>query len=581
VVVKEKPHYFQRAFSDQHGAEWLSVILIAGFLVLNIFPTVSAQAHRAFPPATAQQEPDCPQIFSQLSLDSTIQFLANPILTTQTEIDRAVQYYTAINECLTNIPDDDVPKNFQQAKALLEYFLIFTAENYPDDDRTNLELVEFINSENPAVIQLRDRIGLPAPPGFIFIQYYPSRRAMPELVAEAFTNPQVAGVTILSRYIAILDEPTGNWAEQFLQSQSLSGTYNHELVHAYINALLYDSAPPQNQHLPKWFEEGLANYISGSGKVHTVITPDLALTQTSTEEYHRYELYFRFLESRLGQDKLNAKIKAAVLAGDGSLLYSELGIANSGQLESLAIRWRDRQMLARSAVGGLALVLILGFLYTRLPEYECTCGFLGKKRDFSNNRCPDCGSKFREAQQVRMQTPTWIAPSCQICGKRFSPWRRGDLNINQHRVRVWTPARPGTDVPQSRFVKRVCRSCLERGHEIQEMYYHQMQMQILEMELAIRPDLAAWLDDAPKSQPRFVHTGQIYTSKELLDLLVLAWLDQRLGPWLDKQSAFLFTGDELPVTYQDILISKTGDRLGSVFKIDRDSFMLEWHNTLN
>jgi hypothetical protein len=108
-----------------------------------------------------------------------------------------------------------------------------------------------------------------------------------------------------------------------------------------------------------------------------------------------------------------------------------------------------------------------------------------------------------------------------------------------------------------------------------------MQMQILEMELAIRPDLAAWLDDAPKSQPWFVYTGQIYTSKELLDLLVLAWLDQRLGPWLDKQSAFLFTGDELPVTYQNILISKTGDRLGTVFKIDQDSFVLEWHNTLN
>lgn len=566
----------RETYNSWPAAVWLIhtliLLVILGSIILK--PGMSAYAGYQF--ELFIQPQNCPELLAQVSNHETLVTLANPIFTSQNEIDHAIAFYSRVHDCLQSLPDDEMTELLQAVDFLSQYFLIFADGSDIPNHPSSLELVDFRSSDNPAIIKLRDEIGLLPPIGFIYVRYYPSRQEMPDLIEKAFENPQVAGVTILSRYIAILDEPKLSWPERFLQGKTMPGTHAHELVHAFINASLLDSTGPNHIDLPKWFEEGLANYISGSGKPHTVITPDYSMTQTASDEYQRYELYFHYLESRLGREGLNREIRNAILAEDSSQVYSSLGISNIQQLDALAVKWREKQLFARSAAGGALLLLFLGYLYSRLPEFECACGFTGKRRAFDHDRCPNCGRHLHGARRVINRLPSIVSPHCQACGKNFSPWQRSQISTYQHWVRIWLPARPGTDVPQSRFVRRICLSCQTRSQELYQTYHQHILDRLSQEKAEIRPRLAAWLDLAPTRPVSLMFDAQQYRFDDLLELLLVAWLDRQYGAWLETRPEYSFISDDLSTSYQDVLITADGKRAGSIFKIDANSFVLEW-----
>jgi hypothetical protein len=273
-------------------------------------------------------------------------------------------------------------------QTLLEYFLVFAGGLQTPSDETTLNLVSLATSTDQAVVRSRDVAGIEAPAGYIFVRFYSSREAMPELVRQAFEAPDVAGVTILSRYIAVLAERKETWAQRALQLQTLPETISHELIHAYVNSALGQL----KFDLPAWYSEGLAIYFSGSEKIHTVVTPNFTISNTSTEDYQLYDITFKFLEASHGRDHMLELINLSIQEADPSILYQDLDISDDQVLISRARAWsQQRNNLARGGIIVVALITML-LLWRLAPEYKCpNCGHTGKKKDLIDEiYCPNC-----------------------------------------------------------------------------------------------------------------------------------------------------------------------------------------------
>ena len=132
-------------------------------------------------------------------------------------------------------------------------------------------------------------------------------------------------------------------------------------------------------------------YFSHSGKNTSIITPDLTIRRTSTEEYRQYELNFRYLESQLGRQQLLVNISNSTLQVDESLLFKYLGIESADELSQHAIEWQAGMIRNRIWIV-LVLALLVGWgMYRMLPEERCECGYQGRRSDFVDGRCPECG----------------------------------------------------------------------------------------------------------------------------------------------------------------------------------------------
>jgi len=273
---------------------------------------------------------------------------------------------------------------------MIEYFLIFAAGLDTAEGSSTLTLVDLTSVDLEAIRNLKEKAGLPPPEGFVFLRYYDSRASMPDLVRRAFQNEDVKGVTIFSRYIAILEEDKAILQEQILQQQTLPDTLAHELVHAYVIATL---GPQNSDSFPRWFHEGVAIYLSGSGEVQVVILGDLAVTQTSPEDYAQFDLNFKYLESRYGQDELLGRIGKSIKQRDPALVYEELGHQNDDAFVAAANAWRARGIRNRLIAGIIvASLLIIGLWKVVLPEEKCPyCDYGGKRKEFANGVCPQCG----------------------------------------------------------------------------------------------------------------------------------------------------------------------------------------------
>lgn len=339
------------------------------------------------------QDP-CEDAVRQLvSTENWAEQLVNPVLSTSEEISERFELYAKAFQCL---PDDDetLPVELRFIKRWLAYFLIFIGGYQTPYNETKLILYDFAQSNDPAIIKVRDEAGIAPPKGFVFVRFYASREAMPDLVRQAFSNEETAGVTILMRYIAILAEEKSTWEQQAMQSQTLPETVSHELVHAYMNSVL----GLDGFEIPKWYHEGLAIYFSGSGKGHTVITPNITIQTTPPDEYQQYDTVFRYLEAKTGREKLLEKIKQSLEQVDPSILYQDLDIPNEQVLFAHASAWKQQRLLVNSVVL-LAAILVLIWLITRfIPEVRCqNCGYGGKKKEFINEFCPQCRRKYNRA----------------------------------------------------------------------------------------------------------------------------------------------------------------------------------------
>jgi hypothetical protein len=370
-------------------------VLLSLALLIPFFPTLAKPTEGAWAAEHIFSQDNCEQILQPIvNGDISLEQLTNPILTTQTEIKEQVDLFTEMHQCLDEGTASQIDDR-ERIRTLLEYFLIFAGGLDTPTAETTLDLELLEISSDPGVVNIRDEAGIEAPEGYIFVRSYTSREAMPPLLRRAFEGPDVAGVTILSRYIAVIAEDKKTWPQRALQLQTLPETTSHELIHAYVNSTLV----PLNFNLPTWFSEGLAIYFSGSEKIHKVVTPNFTIRNSSTEDYQLYDTAFRYLEARHGPERLLELINRSIEGADPSALYQDLGIGDDQQLLTQAGAWsRQRNNLARGGIVVVALIAVL-LLWRLAPEYNCqNCGHTGRKRDLIDEiYCPNCKRPYERA----------------------------------------------------------------------------------------------------------------------------------------------------------------------------------------
>jgi hypothetical protein len=367
-------------FTKKHLLKCLVLILMVLGFALPV--DASALSNPAEPAANCD-----PLVQPILEQDPSLSTLIDPVVTSQVELAQRKEMFSELHSCLSAGLDERSAIE-KRIHALSEYFLIFADGYQTETDQTQLEFVNLADSEDPAVVSLRDEVGLTPPDGYVFLRLYDSRQAMPARVQRVFANPNVSGATFLTRYIAVLAEDESAWQLDALQSLALPKTISHELVHAYINSAI---GAQRYSELPIWYHEGLAIYFSHSGKNTSIITPDLSVSRTSTEEYQQYELNFRYLESQLGRQNLLENISRSILEIDESLLFEDLGIESADDLTQRASKWQAGRIQNRMWVV-LALAILVGWgMYRMLPEARCDCGYQGRRSDFVDGICPQCG----------------------------------------------------------------------------------------------------------------------------------------------------------------------------------------------
>jgi len=360
--------------------------LLVSLAIIGQFNPVDA----ASPPKPQAISHECQSTLDVLtSEEDWFQQLIDPVITSTEELIQRHQLYTQVHDCL-EAEYDQLPDDLRMVHRLSEYFLIFAAGFETDDGESTLTIVDLASADLEAIRLLREEAGLPPPEGYVFMRTYNSRGGMPELVRRVFQNEDVKGVTIFSRYIAILDEDKALLQERILQQQTLPATVAHELIHAYVNATLgYENAAA----FPRWFHEGVAIYLSGSGEVQVVMLGDLTVTKTSPEDYDQYDLNFKYLESEYGPDELLEKIGTSIKELKPTMLYEELGHQDEAELAAAARSWQGRGTRNRLIAGiVVALFLMIGLWKVIAPEVRCPyCDYGGKRKAFEDGVCPQCG----------------------------------------------------------------------------------------------------------------------------------------------------------------------------------------------
>lgn len=165
--------------------------------------------------------------------------------------------------------------------------------------------IDLRTSKVTSVVKLRDTIKIPPPVDTVLVKAF-KRNAIPDALKPTFSDPHLMGVTINSRYIAILKSDFQKEYDDVLR---------HELVHAYISL-----ASPKP--LPFWFQEGSAVYFSTDKDKKFYGKPSATQTGVTVgkmvelnEEYKQKLQSFHFLIDEAGEVKFNKWYKNAVETG--------------------------------------------------------------------------------------------------------------------------------------------------------------------------------------------------------------------------------------------------------------------------
>jgi hypothetical protein len=329
-------------------------VLVLVVLSLSLQP--ARLVSPASQPARAEQL-DCKEVLKQLTRDENwLDQMVDPVLDTQAQVIERLRIYSDVHTCIPAGASTDLLKS---VRKLTEYFMIFAGGYQTSRDGSEDYLVNLATLQDPAVISLRQKVGIPPPPGFVYLRLYYTRQAMPDLLQLSFTNPDVKGVTIFTRYVAVLAEKSE------LQSKSLPKTISHELVHAYLKSV---QGVKDLDAFPLWFDEGMAIHFSGSSLPSCVYTDygtgTLTSCTDSPQDYLQYAANFDFLESKLGQARFMKLVKQSFNEMEADLLYRELDFSTYQDFSEHARDWKKRQdLLTKAAIGGACLVpLIIGLL---------------------------------------------------------------------------------------------------------------------------------------------------------------------------------------------------------------------------
>lgn len=171
---------------------------------------------------------------------------------------------------------------------------------FKDAQRINLQ-----TSQVSSVVKLRDVVKIPPPSQSVLVKTF-KRDSLPTVLAPAFVNPNVSGVTIGGRYIAIIQTDL---------TKEYNDVLSHELVHAYISL-----ASPKP--LPFWFQEGSAVHFStdktlkfygqpSKGQIGVMIGKTVELNDTYKQKLQS----FHFMIEKAGDKKFNKWFRESVVTG--------------------------------------------------------------------------------------------------------------------------------------------------------------------------------------------------------------------------------------------------------------------------
>jgi hypothetical protein len=301
---------------------------------------------------------DCEGVFSQLIRDEDwMGQLVDPVLYTQAQVAEKLRLYSQVHDCISDSNNSDILKTIRK---LTEYFLIFAGGFETPGDGSTFYLVNLATDNDPAVLNIRQKVGISPPPGYVYVRFYRTRQAMPDLLKLSFENPDVRGVTIYNRYVAVLADNSD------LRSKALPKTISHELVHAYLKSV---QGVKNLDAFPLWYDEGMAVHFSGSSLPSCIYTyygtGTITSCTTSPEDYVQYAANFDFLEAKLGHARFLELVKQSFDEFDPTMLYLQLGYATYQDFSVHAREWEKRHaFLTKAALGGACLVpLIIGLLF--------------------------------------------------------------------------------------------------------------------------------------------------------------------------------------------------------------------------
>jgi len=462
---------------------------------------------------------DCQSLIDELKTDSDwLTQLYDPIIYDPEELGGRINVYGEIFNCLNQV-EGQLSDEQQSILRLTGFFLIFADGLYATEGGSTLQLVDLSKVDDPGIVRIRDQAGVPPPPGYVFVRTYASREAMPLPIRQIYEDLNVAGVTMFTRYIAVLDETKANWPERALQAQSLPRTISHELVHTYVNSNLGVEAI---NTLPTWYHEGIAIYFSHSGENQAIITPNFTLYTTPPPDYVQYELNFKYLEAIFGKSQLLERIRISIDQGVSSLIVEDLDITSDDQLPARALAWQAEQDQVRT-LGGTIVLLIIAYLVIS-----------------------------GQANQLRLLNPT---ASCEACGSIFWLWNKSKLHQHSPPLRVWLEGDFGPEYPYSIHVHQVCQDCLERSQKMKQVYESRMQKEYsddAERAVNIYQD---WLNQAPSFYDSADQNTQTFTIDNAIELFINAALGTKYSPpWHNIQSTFEFI-EEDPENEQDFIVT--------------------------
>lgn len=240
-----------------------------------------------------------------------------------------------------------------EREFLLEAAAFTTGELAPGE---RLSIVSFSESEDKAIRRLREEVKLAPPPGGAIVRLYQAKASMPPPILALF-GENVAGITRWCRYIAVFAEGKSG--------AELADTISHELAHAYISSAL----GRESNALPRWFHEGVAQYLSDAQDVYvSQLGFGAERIVWSPKDYEEFRLVFRYLEATIGREGVARFIRESV-EGKSAIEPLVRASGNSGY-ESLlraALRWRSaRQMrIAQTILGGIAAAMVIALLWLR------------------------------------------------------------------------------------------------------------------------------------------------------------------------------------------------------------------------
>jgi hypothetical protein len=318
-----------------------SVILAVFFLSLSVCGSARSQTQHSEALVSLQTEVDCSEIIGTWVAegDQLVENLTNPVLISEAEVHERVRFYRNISDCFSGTAElGEVEKKLL---SLIDRFIALV-----DDSNHRIDYVDLAESEDRAVMRLRDEVGLAPPSGFVYVNHFAditeTPRALADSMYKSFVVDEAEGIMIPSRFVVVLDEQGSSEEERNLHRTMLGVIISHELVHAYLHSTI-----EQDGSLPEWFDEGSAYYFSEFVKeISDTNVEDLLINilgSIGVTEFTEYKLVFRYLYSEMGESKFNDLIRWAVGTSSVDGIFLQTGSADYPDLLAKAKVWSEER----------------------------------------------------------------------------------------------------------------------------------------------------------------------------------------------------------------------------------------------